>query len=135
LGEGRSLLLWGLIVVSFGVWFGIWQFLRIKKLPAHQSMLDVAQIIYETCKTYLFQQGRFITVLFLIIGSAIVYYFLGLADMGFSKVLLILLWSVLGIAGSYGVAWFGIRINTLANARTSFASLRGKPWEVVNIPL
>ncbi|PKP10875.1 MAG: sodium-translocating pyrophosphatase [Bacteroidetes bacterium HGW-Bacteroidetes-4] len=135
LGEGRSILLWGLIVILFGVFFGIWQFLRIKKLPAHQSMLDVAQIIYETCKTYLFQQGRFITVLFLIIGSAIVYYFLGLADMGFSKVLLILLWTVLGIGGSYGVAWFGIRINTLANARTSFASLRGKPWEVVNIPL
>jgi K(+)-stimulated pyrophosphate-energized sodium pump len=135
LGEGRSLLLWGLIVILFGVFFGIWQFLRIKKLPAHQSMLDVAQIIYETCKTYLFQQGRFITILFLIIGSAIVYYFLGLADMGFSKVLLILLWTVLGIGGSYGVAWFGIRINTLANARTSFASLRGKPWEVVNIPL
>lgn len=135
LGQGRALLLWGLLVVLFGVFFGIRQFNRIKKLPSHHSMLEVANTIYETCKTYLFQQGRFLVILFMIIGAAIVYYFLGLSHMAFGKVLLILLWTVLGIAGSYGVAWFGIRINTLANARTSFASLKAKPWEVVNIPL
>jgi len=135
LGKGHDILMWGMFVILFGAFFGIWQFQRIKKLPAHKSMLHVANIIYETCKTYLFQQGRFIVLLFLIVGSAITYYFMGLAHMGFGKVMLILLWTVLGIAGSFGVAWFGIRINTLANARTSFASLKAKPWEVVNIPL
>jgi K(+)-stimulated pyrophosphate-energized sodium pump len=135
LGSGRAILLWGMLVILFGLFFGIWQYMRIKKLQAHESMLNVAHIIYQTCKTYLLQQGRFIGILFLIIGSAIFYYFLVLAEMEFNKVMLILLWTILGIGGSYGVAWFGIRINTLANARTSFASLKGKPWEVVKIPL
>jgi K(+)-stimulated pyrophosphate-energized sodium pump len=98
-------------------------------------MLEVSKIIYETCKTYLLQQGKFLIILFLIIGAAITYYFLGLSGMKLPKVLLILLWSVLGILGSYGVAWFGIRINTLANSRTSFASLNGKPFDMVSIPL
>lgn len=133
--NGHALLAWGIFIIVLGMLFGLWQFIRIKRLPAHQSMLDVSHIIYETCKTYLFQQGKFLVILFLIIGSAIFYYFYGLNHMEFGKVLLVLSWAVLGILGSYGVAWFGIRINTLANSRTSFASLRSKPWDVVSIPL
>jgi len=133
--NGHQLLAWGIFIIVLGMLFGLWQFMRIKKLPAHYSMLSVSHIIYETCKTYLFQQGKFLVILFLIIGSAIFYYFFGLNHMEFERVLLVLLWSVLGILGSYGVAWFGIRINTLANSRTSFASLKSKPWDVVSIPL
>lgn len=133
--NGHALLAWGIFIIVLGMLFGLWQFMKIKKLPAHKSMLSVSHIIYETCKTYLFQQGKFLVILFLIIGSAIFYYFYGLNHMEFSKVLLVLSWAVLGILGSYGVAWFGIRINTLANSRTSFASLRSKPWDVVSIPL
>jgi K(+)-stimulated pyrophosphate-energized sodium pump len=133
--DGHSLLAWGIFIIVLGMLFGLWQFLKIKKLPSHHSMLDVSHIIYETCKTYLFQQGRFLVILFLIIGAAIFYYFFGLNHMEFNRVLLVLAWSILGILGSYGVAWFGIRINTLANSRTSFASLRNKPWNVVSIPL
>ncbi len=133
--DGHSLLAWGIFIIVLGMLFGLWQFLKIRKLPAHRSMLSISHTIYETCKIYLFQQGRFLAILFLIIGSAIFYYFYQLADMELSKVLLVLLWSVLGILGSYGVAWFGIRINTLANSRTSFASLKSKPWNVVSIPL
>ncbi len=133
--NGWQLLFYGMIIVLFGLLFGYWQYTKIKKLPAHKSMLEVSKIIYETCKTYLLQQGKFLIILFLIIGAAITYYFLGLSGMKLPKVLLILLWSVLGILGSYGVAWFGIRINTLANSRTSFASLNGKPFDMVSIPL
>lgn len=133
--DGHALLSWGIFIIVLGMLFGLWQFMRIKKLPAHRSMLSVSHIIYETCKTYLFQQGKFLVILFIIIGSAIFYYFYGLNGMEFSRVLLVLSWSVLGILGSYGVAWFGIRINTLANSRTSFAALRSKPWSVVSIPL
>ena len=133
--NGHALLAWGIFIIVLGMLFGLWQFIRIKRLPAHKSMLSVSHIIYETCKTYLFQQGKFLVILFLIIGTAIFYYFYGLNHMEFDKVLLVLLWAVLGILGSYGVAWFGIRINTLANSRTSFASLRSKPWDVVSIPL
>ncbi|MEA1878332.1 MAG: sodium-translocating pyrophosphatase [Bacteroidota bacterium] len=132
---GWELLFYGLIIVFVGMLFGFWQYTRIKKMPAHSSMLDVSKIIFETCKTYLFQQGRFLIILFVIIGLAITYYFLGLSGMKIPKVLLILFWSVLGILGSYGVAWFGIRINTLANSRTSFAALKGKPFDIVTIPL
>lgn len=133
--NGHALLSWGIFIIVLGMLFGLWQFLRIKKLPAHISMLNVSNTIYETCKTYLFQQGKFLAILFLIIGSAIFYYFFGLNHMEFDKVMLVLSWSVLGILGSYSVAWFGIRINTLANSRTSFASLKSKPWDVVSIPL
>jgi len=132
---GWELLFYGMIIVILGLAFGFWQFTKIKKLPAHSSMLDVSKIIYETCKTYLFQQGKFLLILFLIIGVAITYYFLGLSGLEIPKVILILFWSVLGILGSYGVAWFGIRINTLANSRTSFAALKGKPFDIVTIPL
>ncbi|MGE5317688.1 MAG: sodium-translocating pyrophosphatase [Chloroflexota bacterium] len=133
--NGHALLSWGIFIIVLGMLFGLWQFMRIKKLPAHRSMLAVSHTIYETCKTYLFQQGKFLVILFLIIGSAIFYYFYGLNQMELGRVLLVLSWSVLGILGSYGVAWFGIRINTMANSRTSFAALRSKPWNVVSIPL
>ncbi len=133
--NGWEILLYGIIIIFFGMLFGLWQYMHVKKLPAHKSMLDVSITIYETCKTYLFQQGKFLLILFLIIGTAIFYYYFGLTHLSIPKVLLILFWSVIGMAGSYSVAWFGIRINTLANSRTAFASLRGKPLDVVHIPL
>ncbi len=133
--NGWQLLFYGLIIVFFGLLFGYYQYVKIKKLPSHKSMLEVSHIIYETCKTYLIQQGRFLVILFLIVGAAIAYYFLALSGMELPRVLLVLGWSILGILGSYGVAWFGIRINTLANSRTTFASLKGKPFEMVSIPL
>ncbi len=144
LGNGHNILMWGLVVVVFGFVFGLWQFLRIRKMEAHKSMLDIAKVIYKTSRTYLLQQGRFLLILLAIIGVVIIFYFGLLSEPEavangeksvFGFVANVLLWTVLGIVGSYSVAWFGIRINTLANARTSFASLRAKPWRVVNIPL
>ncbi len=132
---GWDLLFYGLVIVLIGLWFGFMQYRSIRNLPAHKSMLDVSNTIYETCKTYLLQQGKFLLILFGLIAVIMAYYFLGLSGMKVGKVLMILMWSVFGILGSYGVAWFGIRINTLANSRTSFASLRGKPFQVVSIPL
>ena len=132
---GKSLLLWGAIIVILGLVFGLIQAFRIKRLPVHKSMKSVSNTIYETCKTYLLQQGKFLLILFAIIGAIICFYFGYLNGKALPQVLTILLWTVLGIAGSYAVAWFGIRINTYANCRTSFASLRGKPWPVVSIPL
>ena len=132
---GQALLLWGSIIVILGLLFGLFQALRIKKFPVHRAMKNVANTIYETCKTYLLQQGKFLLILFAIIGAVICFYFGGLNSMPASRILLILLWTVLGIGGSYAVAWFGIRINTWANCRTSFASLQGKPWPVVKLPL
>ncbi len=132
---GWSLLIWGSIFVFAGLFFGLYQVVKIKKYPVHQSMKSVANTIYETCKTYLLQQGKFLLILFAIIAVVVIFYFGFLNDKKVSDVLMILLWTVLGILGSYAVAWFGVRINTYANCRTSFASLRGKPWEVVSIPL
>ena len=132
---GQALLLWGSIIVILGLLFGLFQALRIKKFPVHRAMKNVANTIYETCKTYLLQQGKFLLILFGIIGAVICFYFGGLNSMPVSRILLILLWTILGIGGSYAVAWFGIRINTWANCRTSFASLQGKPWPVVKLPL
>jgi K(+)-stimulated pyrophosphate-energized sodium pump len=133
---GWQLLLYGFVVVIIGILFGVWQYASIRKIPVHQSMLNISNIIYETCKTYLLQQGKFLAILFLIVGSAITYYFLGLVEgISIPKVLLILFWTVIGILGSYGVAWFGIRINTLANSRTSFAALKNKAFDVMAIPL
>lgn len=131
----KSLLLWGSIIVILGLVFGLFQALRIKKFPVHTSMRNVANTIYTTCKTYLLQQGKFLLILFAIIGAIIIFYFGVLSGKSVPQVLLILLWTILGICGSYAVAWFGIRINTYANCRTSFASLRGKPWDVVSLPL
>ncbi len=133
--HGDTLLWLGFVIILLGILFGIFQYLKVKKLPVHPSMANVSHIIYETCKTYLLQQGKFLLILFLIVGIAISYYFFGLVKLEIPKVMLILLWTILGIGGSYTVAWFGIRINTVANSRTSFASLRNRPWDVVNIPL
>lgn len=124
------------IVVSFcGLLFGIYHYLRIRSLPAHQSMLDVANVIYETCKTYLFQQGKFLLILFVFIGAAIIYYFGFLQHQSFGNVLFILMWTVIGVLGSYVVAFFGIRINTLANSRMAFAALKKDPYKLLAIPL
>lgn len=131
----NSLLSIGILVCLFGLGFGVYQYLRVKKLKAHKSMLDVAQVIFETCKTYLLQQGKFLAILFLFIAVCIAFYFGGLMHNSFGGVVLILCWTVIGILGSYGVAWFGIRMNTLANSRMAFASLERKPIKLLNIPL
>lgn len=131
----NNLLMLGFIICLLGLGFGLYQFLQVKRLKAHQSMLDVANIIFETCKTYLVQQGKFLLILFAFIAICIAFYFGYLQHMSFGGVLLILSWTVIGILGSYGVAWFGIRMNTLANSRMAFASLEKKPLKLLNIPL
>ena len=123
----QTILTAGIFVCLLGLLFGIYQYLKVKKLKAHQSMLDVAQIIFETCKTYLIQQGKLLIVLFIFIAVCVAFYFGFLMKNDISGVLLILSWTVIGIAGSYSVAWFGIRMNTLANSRMAFASLERKP--------
>ena len=130
-----NLLLIGLGISVIGLFFGLWKFLEIKKLDVHKAMADVGNTIFETCKTYLIQQGKFLLGLEIVIGACIAFYFGYLQQMKLSGVLIILAWSVIGILGSYAVAWFGIRMNTLANSRTAFASLKGKPLDVMNIPL
>lgn len=132
---GSSLLMLGMIVAALGLVFGVITLLQIKNLPTHKSMSEVSQIIWETCKTYLITQGKFILLLEVLIGAIIVLYFGVLQHMPAVKVLMILGFSLIGVAGSYGVAWFGIRINTYANSRTAFASLRGRPYDVYAIPL
>ena len=132
---GYQVLGWGMAIVVLGMLFGLIEFIKVKRLPAHKSMLDVSALIYETCKTYLLQQGKLLVVLELFIGACIFYYFYFLNHMELSRVMVILMWSVLGILGSFGVAWFGIRINNYANSRTAFASLTGKPYSVMDIPL
>ncbi len=131
----NHLLLWGIIVIVLGLLFGLYQFTKVRKIKAHKSMLDVANIIFQTCRTYLVQQGRFLLILFLIVGLIITFYFGYLQHSSFGGVLLILFWTVIGILGSYSVAWFGIRMNTLANSRMAFASLERKPLKLLNIPL
>jgi len=131
----NNLLYLGFIICILGLAFGWYQYTKVKKLKAHQSMLDVAKVIFETCKTYLIQQGKFLVILFAIIGLCIAFYFGYLQHNSLGGVLLILAWTVIGILGSYGVAWFGIRMNTLANSRMAFASLERKPLKLLNIPL
>jgi len=133
--SGSSLLMLGMIVAALGLVFGVVTLFQVKNLPVLKAMSDVSQIIWETCKTYLFTQGKFITMLEVLIGAIIVLYFGVLQQMPVVKVAMILGFSLIGIAGSYGVAWFGIRINTYANSRTAFASLRGRPYDVYAIPL
>ncbi len=128
-------LFYGALVIAGTLSFSLFLRNQIKRLKAHRSMLEVANTIYETCSTYLVQQGRFLIMLFLFIAVAMGIYFFGLIGKTVSEVLLVFLFSIIGMAGSYAVAWYGIRVNTYANARTAFASLRGKPWDVVNIPL
>ena len=133
--SGTHLMLIGIAVCFLGLGFGLIQYFKTEKLPVHKSMSDVSQIIWETCKSYLAQQGKFLAILWLLIGACMVYYFWILQKMPTTSVLLILAASVLGILGSYGVAWFGMRINTFANSRSAFASLRGTPWEALAIPM
>ena len=131
----NNLFLCGIVVCLLGMLFGLYQFIRVKSLQAHQSMLDVSNVIYETCKTYLIQQGKFLAILFTFIAICIAFYFGYLQQTHFSGVFLILMWTVIGILGSYCVAWYGIRMNTLANSRMAFASLERKPLKLLNIPL
>jgi K(+)-stimulated pyrophosphate-energized sodium pump len=130
-----NLLAGGALVICGTLGISLYLRGQIKKLPAHKSMLDVAEVIFQTCKTYLIQQGKFLVMLFLIIACAMAFYFLQLKHEPPKTLLLVLFFSIVGMAGSYAVAWYGIRINTYANARTAFASLRGDPLDVVNIPL
>ena len=145
--DGHTLLIAGILVSALGLLFGLVISTQLKNLPVHSSMLEVSELIYETCKTYLIQQGKFLLILELFIGTIIAVYFGGLATvvdpatgavshgMPVFKVAIILIFSLVGIAGSYGVAWFGIRVNTYANSRTAFAALRGKPYPCYAIPL
>jgi K(+)-stimulated pyrophosphate-energized sodium pump len=133
--SGYTILYAGLAVCLIGALFGLVQYAQTKKLPVHSTMSDVSNIIWETCKTYLFQQGKFLLVLWVLIATCILYYFLGLQHKSISDVAVILACSVLGILGSYGVAWFGIRINTVANSRAAFSSLKGNPLNTLMIPL
>ncbi len=133
--DGHTLLSLGLIVTLAGFAFGLVIYFQLQRLPVHRSMREISELIYETCKTYLITQGKFILLLELFIGAVIVLYFGVLLQFTAVKVAIILAFSLIGIAGSYGVAWFGIRINTFANSRTAFASLEGKPFPLYAIPL
>jgi K(+)-stimulated pyrophosphate-energized sodium pump len=133
--DGHTLLLIGIIFCIFGLGFGMVIYMRLKNLPVHRSMREISELIYETCKTYLVTQGKFILFLWAFIAVIILLYFGLLEHMEAQRVAIILAFSLVGIAGSYGVAWFGIRVNTFANSRTAFASLPGKPFPVYQIPL
>jgi K(+)-stimulated pyrophosphate-energized sodium pump len=133
--NGRTLLTSGIVVCILGLAFGMTIFTRLKNLPVHRSMLEVSELIYETCKTYLITQGKFILLLEVFIGVIMLFYFGVLQHFRPVKVAIILLFSLVGIAGSYGVAWFGIRVNTFANSRAAFAGLRGMPYPIYSIPL
>jgi len=133
--NARSLLMGGLLVCLLGLGFGLVIFMRLKNMPVHGSMLEVSELIYETCKTYLVTQGKFILLLEVFIGVIMVFYFGVLQHFSVMKVAIILLFSLIGIGGSYGVAWFGIRVNTFANSRAAFAGLKGMPYPIYAIPL
>jgi K(+)-stimulated pyrophosphate-energized sodium pump len=133
--DGHRLLLIGILFCLFGLGFGMVIYTRLKNLPVHRAMLEISELIWETCKTYLITQGKFLMLLWVFIAVIILLYFGVLLKFEVMRVAIILLFSVVGIAGSYGVAWFGIRVNTFANSRTAFASLRGKPYPIYQIPL
>jgi len=137
--DGHKLLLFGILFCIFGLVFGLTIYTRLKNLPVHRAMREISELIYETCKTYLITQGKFLLLLWVFIAAVIVLYFGVLAPVPdkpiFVTLPIILLFSLVGIAGSYGVAWFGIRVNTFANSRTAFAGLRGKPYPIYHIPL
>ncbi len=132
---GYSLLLWGIVVCFGGIFFGLYHFANVKKLPVHKAMLEVSELIYETCKTYLLTQGKFLFILWSFVAVIILFYFGYLMHFTAEKILIILLFSVVGILGSYSVAWFGMRMNTYANSRTAFAVLKGYPYPAMDIPL
>jgi K(+)-stimulated pyrophosphate-energized sodium pump len=131
---GYQILLSGLVVCVLGLLFGLWTYVGVRNLPVHKSMADVSELIYETCKAYLIQQGKFLLILEAFIGAVMVAYFWFIGLEAY-KIVIVLLFSLIGMAGSYGVAWYGIRINTLANSRTAFASLKGHAFAVCDIPL
>ena len=137
--DGHRLLMIGILFCIFGLGFGLIIYTRLRKMPVHRSMLEISELIYETCKTYLVTQGKFLLILWLFIAVVIVLYFGVLSPVPEKPIAItlpiILLFSLVGIAGSYGVAWFGIRVNTFANSRTAFAGLAGKPYPIYNIPL
>ena len=133
--DGHKLLVWGILFCIFGLAFGLTIYNKLKNLPVHSSMREISELIYETCKTYLITQGKFLLLLEAFIAVIIVLYFGILLHYEALRVFIIFLFSVLGICGSYGVAWFGIRVNTFANSRTAFAGLRGKPYPIYQIPL
>ena len=133
--DGHRLLMVGILFCIFGLGFGLVIYSRLKNLPVHRSMREISELIYETCKTYLVTQGKFLLLLWVFIAVIILLYFGVLLKYEAARVIIILAFSVVGIAGSYGVAWFGIRVNTFANSRTAFASLRGKPYPIYRIPL
>ena len=133
--KGRTLLTGGLLICVLGLAFGMVIYTQLKNMPVHSSMLAISELIYETCKTYLVTQGKFILLLEVFIGAVIALYFGVLQHFTAAKVIIILAFSLIGIGGSYGVAWFGIRVNTFANSRTAFAALRGKPYPCYAIPL
>jgi K(+)-stimulated pyrophosphate-energized sodium pump len=131
----KALLEFGFFICIFGILFGLYHFFNIKNLPVHKSMKSISELIYETCKTYLISQGKFIIILEILLTNIIIVYFGLLQHFGIVKVTMIVFCSIIGILGSYAVAWFGMRINTFANSRTAFASLRGKPFPLYSIPL
>jgi len=133
--NGRTLLMSGLGICALGLLFGLFTYNQLRDLPVHSSMRDVSEIIWETCKTYLWTQGKFLLILEIFVGVIILFYFGYFQHLEPIRVIVILLFSILGIAGSYSVAWYGIRVNTFANSRTAFASLRGIPYPCYQIPL
>ncbi len=132
---GSQILMYGIGICVLGMIFGFYEFVKIKKMPAHESMLNVSNLIYETCKTYMKQQAKLLLLLEVFIAACIFYYFFYLNATPLPKVMTILGWSVLGILGSFAVAWFGMRINTYANSRTAFLSLKANPYSVMSLPL
>ena len=132
---GTQILFYGLSICVLGLLFGLYEFVKIKKMPAHESMLKISELIYATCKTYMKQQAKLLFVLELFIAVCIFYYFFYLNATPLPKVLTILGWSILGILGSYSVAWFGMRINNYANSRTAFSSLEAQAYKVMSLPL
>jgi K(+)-stimulated pyrophosphate-energized sodium pump len=133
--HGTTLMYAGLVICVIAAFFGLWQYIQTKALPVHESMASVSETIWETCKTYLFTQGKFLAILWALIACCMLYYFVGLQGKPAGDVVIILLCSILGILGSYGVAWFGIRINTVSNSRTAFSALKGDPFATLGIPL
>src|SRR6476619_4343494 len=133
-GRQAALLLGGMGVAALGIVFGLVILMQLRNLPVHRSMREISELIYETCKTYLVTQGKFLLILWLFIAVVIVLYFGVLSPVPGKPIgvtlPIILLFSLVGIGGSFGVAWFGIRVNTFANSRTAFASLRGKPYPI-----
>jgi K(+)-stimulated pyrophosphate-energized sodium pump len=133
--SGRLLLGLGLVVCLLGLGFGMLAFVQLRRMPVHASMREVSELIYSTCKAYLVQQGKFLLMLWVFIAAVIVVYYRFLVDFPWGRVAIVIGFSLVGMAGSYAVAWFGIRVNTFANSRTAFAALRGAPLAVHRIPL